>query len=227
MSQKGYYGLNVDFERISPEDRELYNSFLRKMADALHARNYILTTALAPKTSGAQSGPWYTAHDYPAHGRIADFVILMTYEWGWSGGPPLPVAPIDQVRAVLNYAVSVIPRKKIMMGMPLYGYDWALPYEPHGGFAPRVSPQEAIDIARRHGAEIKYDQKSKSPFFNYVDGNRVSHIVWFEDARSVQAKYLLISEYGLRGASYWVLGEEFPQNWEVLNDMFNVVKVIR
>lgn len=226
MRDKGYYGLNIDFERLPPEDRELYNNFLRKAASALHAQNYIISTALAPKTSAAQTGAWYGAHDYQAHGQIVDFVVLMTYEWGWSGGPPMAVAPINQVRAVLNYAVSVIPPKKIMMGMPLYGYDWTLPYLPKGSFAPRVTPQQAIGIAAKYGAVIQFDTQSQSPFFNYTDENGTGHIIWFEDARSVRAKFLLASELGLRGVSYWELGSEFPQNWAVLNDMFNIVKVI-
>ena len=227
LRSKGYYGLNIDFERIDPNDRQLYNNFLRKITNMLHQQNYIVTTALAPKTSDAQTGAWYGAHDYATHGKIVDFVIIMTYEWGWSGGPPLPVAPLNQVRAVINYAVSVIPPKKIMMGMPLYGYNWALPYEARGGFAPRVSPQEAIRIAARFGVKIEYDIQAQSPFFNYTDQGGVRHIVWFEDARSAQAKYRLASQYGLRGVSYWVLGEPFPQNWEVLDDMFKIEKVIR
>jgi spore germination protein len=226
MRSKGYYGLNIDFERVLPADRQLYNNFLRKVVAALHPLNYVVSTALAPKTSEAQVGPWYEAHDYRAHGEIVDFVILMTYEWGWSGGPPLPVAPINQVRAVLDFAVSVIPRNKIMMGMPLYGYNWTLPYVQGGPFARRVSPQAAIALAHRYGANIQYDQQSQSPFFNYYDENRRNHIVWFEDARSVQAKLIMANEYGLRGVSYWVLGVSFPQNWAVLDDMFNIVKVI-
>lgn len=227
MKRKGFYGLNVDFERIFPADRELYNSFLRKAADRLHRNNYVLSTALAPKTSAEQVGQWYEAHDYPAHGQIADFVIIMTYEWGWSGGPPLPVAPINAVRRVLDYAVSVIPRKKIMMGMPLYGYDWKLPFVQGGPFAPRISPQEALSTASRYGSIVKYDREAQSPFFNYYDRDRKEHIVWFEDARSVRAKFLTAVEYGLRGVSYWVLGESFPQNWQVLDNMFNIVKVLR
>lgn len=227
MRAKGYYGLNIDFERLPVELRENYNNFLRKVVTALHRENYIVTTALAPKTSAAQAGAWYEAHDYRAHGEIVDFVIIMTYEWGWSGGPPLPVAPIKNVRAVLDYAVTVIPPKKIMMGMPLYGYDWTLPFVPNGPFAKRVSPQEAIAIAAQFNQEIKYNYTAQAPFINYVDNNGKQHIIWFEDARSVRAKFLLASEMGLRGVSYWLLGLEFPQNWAILDDMFNIVKVIR
>lgn len=85
MENKGYKGLNIDFEYVLPEDRENYNQFLQLAVDRLHPRGYIVSTAVAPKTSGEQEGILYTAHDYEAHGRIADFVILMTYEWGWRG----------------------------------------------------------------------------------------------------------------------------------------------
>ena len=112
---------------------------------------------------------------------MADFVIIMTYEWGWSGGPPLPVAPINEVQRVLDYAVTVIKRKKIMMGMPLYGYDWALPYNPRKNqFARRISPYNAVQRALSVGAKIEYDVKAQSPYFTYYDSNQQEHIVWFK-----------------------------------------------
>jgi spore germination protein len=225
IKNKGYYGVIIDFERIPPEDREKYNNFLRKVVNALHP-NYIVATALAPKTYDVTTGAWHGAHDYKAHGEIVDFVIIMTYEWGWSGGPPMAVAPINEVRKVINYAVSVIPPKKIMMGMPLYGYDWTLPYMPAGEFAESIGNEEAIDRARKYGAAIKYDQKSQSPYYNYIDEKGNEHVVWFEDARSVEAKYKLVSQYGLRGVSYWVLSKPFTQNFQLLDNMFHIVKVV-
>jgi spore germination protein len=227
MRNKGYYGLNIDFERIPPEDRQRYNDFLRRVVAALRPLDYPVSTALAPKAEDIQTGAWHGAHDYRAHGEIVDFVVIMTYEWGWSGGPPFAVAPINLVEDVIRYAVSVIPPEKIMMGMPLYGYDWPLPYMPGGQWARRVSPQRAIQLAAQYGAVIRYDQRSQAPTFNYRDARGTEHVVWFEDARSVRAKLLLANRYGLRGVSYWVLGVDFPQNWYVLSDMFNIVKVIR
>lgn len=225
LRTKGYYGLNIDFERIPPEDRQLYNDFLRKVVAALHPLQYPVSTALAPKTYDVTTGEWHGAHDYRAHGEIVDFVIIMTYEWGWAGGAPYAVAPIDEVRKVIEYAVSVIPPDKIMMGVPLYGYDWKLPYVKGGEWARRVSPQQAVALAATYGAPIQYDTATQSPFFNYTDEAGVQHVVWFEDARSVQAKYLVVNQYGLRGVSYWVLGLPFPQNWAVLDNMFRIEKV--
>lgn len=226
MRAKGYYGVNIDFERISPENREAYNNFLRRVVAALHPQGFVVSTALAPMATDVRTGAWHGAHDYAAHGEIVDFVIIMTYEWGWSGGPPYAVAPIDLVEEVIRYAVSVMPSRKIIMGMPLYGYDWQLPFMPGGRWAKRLSPQGALQIAAERGAEIRYDQQTQAPTFRYYDDAGIEHEVWFEDARSVRAKLLLVNKYDLRGVSYWVLGLDFPQNWIVLDSMYNIVKVV-
>ncbi|PAV30457.1 spore gernimation protein [Virgibacillus profundi] len=223
MREKGYSGVNFDFEYVYPEDRENYNNFLRRVVARLHPEGYIVSTALAPKISGDQQGLLYEAHDYQAHGEIVDFVFLMTYEWGWAGGRPLAIAPINEVRKVLDYAVTVIPRDKILMGIPLYGRDWKIPWE-EGTIAQTVSPQEAVNLAGHYGAAIQYDETYQSPFFRYADEIGQRHEVWFEDARSVQAKYDTVKEYGLRGLGYWVLGSPFPQNWPVLQENFTIRK---
>lgn len=224
LENKNYYGLNIDFERVPSEDRELYNDFLRKVVGQLRPMEYPVSTALAPKPYEIEQGEWHGAHDYEAHGEIVDFVIIMTYEYGWAGGEPMAVAPLNEVRSVIDYATSVIPPEKIMMGMPLYGYDWTLPYDPEGERAVSISPQYALQLAAQYGAVIEYDNVTQSPYFYYwVDG--VQHEVWFEDARSIQAKLYLVDEYGLKGVSYWVLGYDFPQNWAVLENMYNIEKI--
>lgn len=225
MREKGFRGLNIDFEYVLPEDRENYNQFLRKAADRMHANGYLISTALAPKVSATQEGVLYEAHDYPVHGQLADFVVLMTYEWGWSGGPPLAIAPINSVRQVLDYAVMAIPPSKILMGIPLYGRDWKLPYVRGTSIAETITLTEAIRRAARYGAQIFYNDLYQSPYYHYVDENGARHEVWFEDARSYQAKYDTVKEYGLRGVSYWQIGAPAPQNWPVLDFNFRVRKL--
>lgn len=224
MHTKGYRGLDIDFEYLGAQNRNRYVRFLQKAAQRVKPLGYTISVALAPKISSTQKGILYEGHDYQAIGEVVDFIFFMTYEWGWSGGKPLAVSPLGQVRRVMNYAVSVVPRDKIMMGMPLYGYDWTLPYTP-GKWAKSISPQRALQLALTYGASIQYDQSSQAPWFHYNDAQGKEHEVWFEDARSIQAKFDLVKELRLRGFYYWVLGHEFPQNWALLQDNFTVRKV--
>lgn len=220
----GFRDIHFDFEFLPVTAKESYNTFLRKAKDRLAKEGLLMSTALAPKTSRDQKGEWYEAHDYQAHGEIADFVVLMTYEWGYSGGPPLAVSPIDKVREVVEYALTEMPANKIMLGQNLYGYDWTLPYEPGGKYAKAISPQQAILLARDNNVAIEFDPKAQAPFFFYTDKDGKRHEVWFEDARSIQAKFDLIKELNLRGISYWKLGLAFPQNWLLLEDNFTIKK---
>lgn len=219
----GFRDIHFDFEHLRPVDREAYNAFLRKARDRFKQYGWLISTALAPKTSATQQGEWYEAHDYRAHGEIVDFVIIMTYEWGYSGGPAQAVSPIGPVRRVIEYALTEMPANKILMGQNLYGYDWTLPFV-QGSVARAISPQQAIQIAARNNAAIEFDTRAQAPFFRYTDNEGRRHEVWFEDARSIQAKFDLIKELGLRGMSYWKLGLSFPQNWLLIEDNFNVVK---
>lgn len=224
MQNKGYIGLDIDFEYVYPSDRVAYNEFVEKVVNRLRPLGYLVTTALAPKISGTQPGLLYEAHDYEAHGRLVDHVILMTYEWGYTYGPPMAVAPIDQVERVLRYAVSVIPSQKILMGMPNYGYDWMLPYQ-QGSRATAISNLQAVNLAINNGAQIRFDAKSQAPYFYYYDTSGRRHVVWFDDARSVEARLKLIEKYNLGGASFWTINRLFRTNWRVVESLYNVKKV--
>ena len=225
MDEKNYYGLDVDFEYIYPEDRDAYVAFLRKAADKVRPLGYSISVALAPKLSATQKGILYEAHDYAQIGAIVDRVILMTYEWGYTYGPAQAVSPIDQVERVLQYAVSVMPSEKILMGMPNYGYDWTLPFVP-GSAARSLSNQEAVELASRVGAMILYDERVQAPYFNYYDEQGRPHVVWFDDPRSIAARLALVTKYNLAGVSYWNINTFYPQNWAVLNAMYKVNKVL-
>lgn len=223
MKEKGYQGLNIDFENVFPRDRENYNQFLQLAVDRLHPQGYSVSSALAPKTSSDQKGLLVEAHDYEAHGRIVDFVILMTYEWGYRKGPAQAISPLNQIKRVLDYAVTVIPRDKIFFGFQIYARDWVLPFV-RGSEAETFSQQEAVRRAIEHQVAIQYDPVAQSPFFRYTDEQGRAHEVWFEDARSAQAKFNMVKDYRLRGISYWVLGYPFPQNWLLLGDNFTIRK---
>lgn len=224
MRSKGYYGLDIDFEYVLPSDREAYIAFVDKTRRQLNQEGYPVFVALAPKTSADQKGLLYEAHDYFNLGNAANSVLIMTYEWGYTYGPPMAVAPLNKVDEVIRYAVTDISPDKIFMGIPNYGYDWTLPYE-KGSRARSLSNVEAVELAVRTGSTIQYDEIAQSPYFNYYDDDGREHVVWFEDARSIKAKLELANSYGLKGIGYWNIMKYFPQNWLVLNALYNIAKL--
>ncbi len=228
VTEKGYGGVDVDFEYIKAGAAEAFPRFIERLRGAL-GEKYPVFVSLAPKNSPEQRGLLYEGHDYPALGSAADYVLLMTYEWGYTFGPPLAVSPIDQVRRVLDYGTSVIDSGKIQLGVPNYGYDWPLPYVRGESRADSLSNVEAVDLARACGADIQFDEVAKAPYFKYYDrpstfDDAVEHEVWFENARSVDAKLRLVTEYRLSGVSVWNIMDYFPSLWLVLNSLFRVRK---
>ena len=223
MAEKGYEGVDIDFEYILPEDRDAFSTFVWKVSETMRANGYHTSVALAPKTSANQAGLLYQGKDYRELGEAADHVLLMTYEWGYTYGPPMAVAPIHQVRRVVEYALTEIPADKIDLGIPNYGYDWPLPFEKGVTKAVTIGNVQAVRIAVEQGAEILFDSLSESPYFTYVSEG-IAHEVWFEDVRSLQAKFNLIREYGLRGCGYWQIMKWFRANWLLLHHQFYIMK---
>lgn len=222
LESKGYAGVDVDFEYLPGDLATAYAGFLAELRQLLTPRGVFLWAALAPKTFANQPGLLYEGHSYGAVGAAVDAVLLMTYEWGYTAGPPMAVAPLPNVRAVLDYAVTEIPREKILLGIPNYGYDWPLPFVQGVTRARSISNQEGIDLALRYQIAIQFDESAQSPYFYYTAQDGTVHAVWFEDARSLSAKLSLISEYGLLGAGFWNLMRPFSQTWLTLASLYDI-----
>lgn len=221
VDREGYQGVDVDFEYIRGEDAESYAAFLARLRQGLIPRGLPLIAALAPKTSANQPGRLYEGIDYHLIAQSVDFALLMTYEWGNVASPPMAVAPLPQVREVVEYALTEFHPSQLYLGVPNYGYDWSLPYRP-GSRAKSLNNVEAVRLAWDRHAAIRYDETAQSPWFRYVDDRGTEHEVWFEDARSIKAKLDLAFDYNLYGVGYWNLDRPFPQNWVVLNAMADI-----
>ncbi len=221
-AEKGYGGVDVDFEYILEEDRDLFTEFVAELTAAMHQDGKMVSVALAPKVSADQKGLLYEGKDYRGLGEAADEVLLMTYEWGYTYGPAMAVAPLNKVRQVVEYALTEIPSEKINLGVPNYGYDWTLPYVRGESKAITIGNIEAVQIAIANDAVIRFDETAQSPFFTYESEGR-QHEVWFEDARSVQAKYNLLTEYDLKGIGVWQIMRFFRPMWLVYADMFYIL----
>jgi spore germination protein len=222
MQEKGYRGLDVDFEFIPSTLAQAYADFITALGQTLHPLGYFVVVALAPKTGPEQRGLLYEAHSYEKLGAAADGVLLMTYEWGYTYGPPMAVAPLPSVKRVLDYALTVIPPEKIYLGVPNYGYDWPLPFARGESRAQSIAPQEGIALAQRYNAEIFYDETACAPFFHYTDSSGQMHEVWFEDARSVEAKVRLATENRLTGVGIWNVMREAPQLYLTISGLTDI-----
>ena len=172
--------MDVDFEYVRAQNREGYAEFVGELRAAMNEKGYRVSVALAPKTSSDQKGLLYEGIDYALLGEQADRLFLMTYEWGYSYGPPMAVAPLTKVRQVVEYALTQIPAEKLLMGIPNYGYNWTLPYEKGVTKAETIGNVGAVRLAVAYGAPIQYDQEAQSPYFIYRNQGREQE-VWFEE----------------------------------------------
>lgn len=224
IQEKGYYGVDVDMEYIPGRLRQNYVDLVVYLKEQLAPTKVFV--ALAPKTSREQRGLLYEAHDYAGMGQAADRTLIMTYEWGYAFSPPMAVAPLPNVARVMDFALQEIPKDKVLMGLPNYGYDWKIPFE-RDRPARSIGNYEAIAIARKYGANIQYDETAQSPWFRYYDARRQQHEVWFEDARSYQAKLNLVRELGIKGVSIWNIMRWYKPLYSLLDGHFDIVKINR
>ena len=220
MQEKGYMGLDVDFEYLGRELAEAYAQFLSRLHGLLAPYGLPLIAALAPKTSADQPGTLYEGYDYAAVASACDAVLLMTYEWGYTYGPPMAVAPIGAVRRVVEFALTQMEPGKILLGFPNYAYDWTLPFTAGATRAQSIGNEAAPLLAAQYGAEIQFDTQSQTPYFTYLDEAGQPHEVWFEDARSALAKFGLLTEYGLLGLGYWNFMRPFTAGFSLQNYLF-------
>lgn len=221
--EKGFQGVDVDFEYAKEDDSQAFADFVWNIREVINGLGYPVSVTLAPKTRDDQPGALYEGTDYRLLGEAADQALLMTYEWGYSRGQPMAVAPVNLVRRVADYAVSRIPREKLLLGIPNYGYDWPLPFRQGETEAKSIGNVEAVRLAAEKGAEIFYDELSQAPYFHYREDG-TDHVVWFEDPRSIRAKLQLVEDYGLAGAGYWQIMRLFRANWLLLADRFAIYK---
>lgn len=142
---------------------------------------------------------------------------MVLYLWSADGGgSPAQCAPSGGVCPDGNSGLQNLA------GRPPLRHDWPLPFVQGRTKAQSISPQEAVARAVRYGVDIQYSEQAQAPWYRYTDGYGITHEVWFEDARSIQAKLALIPEYGLYGVGYWNLMRPFPQNWRVLNALYRI-----
>jgi spore germination protein YaaH len=222
-----YSGFQIDFENIFWTDRDVLSAFVAESAAALHKQNLSLTIATVPNAPGSP-GPsgfghwlyenWRGAYDLKALAQSVDLICLMTYDQNTRWTEPGPVAGYPWTVANLDYALQFVPKEKLSLGIPLYGYHWFAGEpnndkpNPEGEYIGQ--PEVDAFIAAYH-PRVEWDPADRASFFYfYRDDTR--DWVFFTDKRVFQERLDLMRERNLQGFCSWVLGTEDPEIWSLL-----------
>ena len=208
LEDRGFDGVNMDFEGIDPSQGVQYLAFIKSLKAKLAGR-YSLSLSLPARTSDREV--WYDGYDYAGLAKAADRVMIMAYDQHYKGGEPGPVAGNDWVESVITYLLPKIPAEKFQLGMGIYGYDWAA-----GSKGKTILLQAARDLALAKGMTINQDAASGVSHFDYSDDAGIGHQVWFEDAASVATKLELVKKYHLQGIALWRLGIIPGDIWQTI-----------
>lgn len=208
VEDNGYDGLDIDYESLAAEDREVFSLFIEELAAALHDNGRILSIAVHAKTDDAGTWGGPAAQDWPRLGAVVDEFKIMTYDYHYAGGEAGPIAPLDWVDQVLDYAATVVPPELTWVGVHFYGYDWL------GNAAEGLEWQQVVKRAAQNDAQVQRDEPGEA-WFTY-DGGR--HTVYFTDAQALDERLadVLARHPRLAGAAIWRLGGEDPGNWDVI-----------
>jgi spore germination protein YaaH len=207
----GWPAVDIDYEALPASSRNAYSAFVAELAAAMHRLPARLSVTVHAKTS--EPGGWAgaRAQDWRAIGAVADEVRVMAYDYSYPGSHPGPIAPSAWVGQVLKLATALVPRDRIVLGVPTYGYDW----EPDSAGVPVLWPDVQATL-REHPVEPHWDGRSSSPWLRYTDDQGREHTVWYENARSLSVKVDLAKRSGVRRFVLWRLGGEDPAMWRAL-----------
>ena len=221
-----YYGIQFDFEHVAYTDRDALTSLVRETAQVLARGGYKLSIATVHQYSeypgaGAYAHwlyeDWRGAYDLKELAKDCEFISVMAYDQHTGRTTPGPVAGFAWVRQVLQYSLGVIPKEKISLGIPLYGRRWYAGFQNGSGALQiaSINAPAAMELAATMRVQPIWEDSEKAPwYFYYVDGER--EYVFFNDARSFEARYNLARHSGLHSFSAWVLGAEDPGIWKIL-----------
>ncbi|MFG2206582.1 glycosyl hydrolase family 18 protein [Streptomyces sp. NPDC048638] len=215
VQSRSYDGIDLDYETMAVTGdraarervRTGYNLLTRDLCARLHARGKQCVVTVLARVRGSGE-----AYDYQRLGAVADRVRIMGYDLHWSGGDAGPLSSKDWYEEFLRYATDTIPRNKIEVAFPGYGWDWTRGTK---GRAGHLTWKEAESLRRQTGADYNFDAQSGTPHFRYRQ-NGADHDVWYQDARGVAEQLPLLKKYGVRGTGLWALGFEDPEVWTAL-----------
>lgn len=227
LKLKGYLGINISFQYIDVSNLQLFEGYLAKISKRLREDGYLVFVTINPAIADFNKEIEFKQVNYSILDQHADSIIFMNYEWATNINPPSPISSIYNINIFLDYMTQFIPPIKEIIGLATIGYDWELPFSAGLSSVYSLTLERAIDLARIVGATIQFDETSQTPYFSYAIKNSVEieHIVWFIDARSIDALLELVSKYNLQGIGIWNITIYNPQLWLIINSQYEIQKL--
>ena len=215
-----YIGWQFDIEAIPVTDRDLYSKFVENAAKIFHAANLKLSVAVVARVSDNPSDlpagswdNWAGVYDYARIGKAADFVSVMAYDQAPSTGP---VSSLTWFKKVVAFSLKSIPKSKLSIGIPTYGWEWNLATAKRVG---SVSNAKIADlIATKQYIAKGYDSAIGEAWLTTdvtTNGTTTHYKIWYENAKSFAMKLAIAKADKLRGVSVWVLGMEDAGIWKL------------
>ena len=204
----GYNGFNIDFEAPMLEDAQAFAQFLSRLAYVFHKAGLKLTVDVAAKRMAYSTNSFLGAYDYKALGQSGvDYIMIMTYDYYELKGVPRPVAPPSWVEACVKYALNYIPRNKLLMGIPSYGWEWTK----DGKLVDWHMYDYISSLIKERGLKPVFDQTYKE---KYLDLGTTA--IYYNDHETVVYKAIIARKYKLPGVAVWRLDGGDPLIWKAI-----------
>ncbi len=206
----GFVGLDLDMEMLPPSSRSAFSSFVSKLGAELKSQGKLLNVDV-PAETGPTAESWDGAYDYSAISQSADTVTLMAYDYTWINNPPGAIAPLWWDKKVLDYAATVIPKNKTILGIGAYGYDWGT-----SGNARGLSLSTIDSLLTLPSAEQNFNAVADSPYLTYTALDGTAHTVYYENEQSLTDKLDLAKNDNIAGIAVWSVSLTDQQFWNVV-----------
>ncbi len=225
LRTKGFFGINIYAENVTNGNIDSIAAYFKKATAIFHSEGYKVLITITPATNVDIPGVNFEKLDYSKLSEYADGIIFSSYDWARSYSYPNAIFPVNILRELLDYVVSIIPPEKIFLGVTALGYDWTLPYVPGATEAVVISNNSAVQIAAENDISIQFNEVAQSSYFYYIDSDGILHVVWFKDARSFDARAGLVEEYDLQGISIWTIMRFDTRMWLIINTQYYIQKL--
>ena len=206
-------GINVDFENMKAEDKDMYSRFIIELTPRLKEIGAVTSVDVTAPDGGET---WSMCFDRHVIGDVADYIIFMAYDQnGVSSTTPGTTAGYNWVSLSLNkfLQTEVIDSDKIILAVPFYTRVWTTDQD--GKIIGRSTvDMKDIESIIPAGVEKTWDDELKQNYVEYMDGNNKKQI-WIEDLESLKAKVSLIKENNLAGVASWQKGMETDEVWQM------------